>query len=77
MKIYLANFPTPDQHETLTKAGIKNRLLSFYHLKDKRPDIIRDIVETGLTDYIDRPDEPIDEVPLDVHIICGRCLNAN
>ena len=71
MKIYFACFPTPDQQQVLTKAGAKNRLISYFYLKKKRGDLLRDIVETGLTDYVKRPNEPIDEIPFDVQIICG------
>ncbi len=72
MKIYLACEPHADQQTVLTKAGWKNRLMSYYYLRGiNRMCLIPDIVETGLTDYVERPDEPIDEIPLDVKIICG------
>ena len=71
MKIYFACFPTADQQRVLTKAGAKNRLISYFYLKEKRADLLRDIVETGSTDCVERPDDPMDEIPLDVQIICG------
>jgi hypothetical protein len=71
LKIYFACWPTPDQQGILTKAGAKNRLISYFYLKKKRRDLLHDIVETGLADYVERPVEPIDEIPLDVKILCG------
>jgi len=68
MKYYFACWPTPDQQRVLTKGGVKNRLISFAFLQRKRMSLIPDIVETGLADFVERPDEPIDEVPLEVQM---------
>jgi hypothetical protein len=71
MKIYFACLPTLDHQRVLAKADAKNRLISYIYLKDKRGDFLRDLVETGLTDNVEGPDEPMDEIPLDVQIIFG------
>lgn len=61
MKTYFACAPIPDQQRTLTEEGAKNRLISWSYLNKKRPDLLRDIAETGLTENVERPDESIDE----------------
>ena len=76
MKIYPATLPTSDQQPALTKFNKNERLISYHFLKDKRPDLIKDIADTGMTDYIDRPDDPPGEIPADVKIICGGWWNG-
>lgn len=72
MKIYLACEPHADQQKSLTEAGGNNRLISYYYLQGTRMGLIPDIVETGLSDYVERPDEPIDEIPLEIQMIFGK-----
>jgi hypothetical protein len=45
MKIYLACEADKSQQKSLEKAGAKNRLMSFFYLRKKKPDVIRNIVE--------------------------------
>jgi hypothetical protein len=47
MKIYLATWTEDNQGETLTKAGAKDRLMSYYFLKDVRKGFLKEYVETG------------------------------
>lgn len=48
MKIYLACEADSRQQAALTKVGYKHRLLSYFYLRKKKPDVLRDIVKTGL-----------------------------
>ncbi len=48
MKIYLASQADKSQQASLTKVGYKHRLMSFFYLRKKKPDVLRNIVETGL-----------------------------
>jgi hypothetical protein len=57
MKIYLACEADSRQQAALTKVGYKHRLLSYFYLRKKRrPNILKDIKETGLLDHVERPD---------------------
>ena len=56
MKIYFACEADKRQQESLEKAGAKNRLMSYFYLRKKKPDVLRNIVETGLTEHVERPD---------------------
>jgi hypothetical protein len=47
MKIYLASEADSRQQASLTKVGYKHRLMSYFYLRKKKPDVIRNIVETG------------------------------
>lgn len=71
MKIYLACFPHEDQQATLTEFGYQYRLISFAFIMGTREGLIADIVRTGLADYVEKPDEPIDGTPIDVQLILG------
>ena len=48
MKIYLASEADSRQQASLTKVGYKHRLMSYFYLRKKKPDVLRNIVETGL-----------------------------
>jgi hypothetical protein len=48
MKIYLSCLPEKRQQKALTKVGYKHRLMSYFYLRKKKPDVLRNIVETGL-----------------------------
>jgi hypothetical protein len=46
MKIYLACEADKSQQAALTKVGYKNRLMSYFYLRKKKADVLRNIVET-------------------------------
>ena len=48
MKIYFASEADKRQQESLEKAGAKHRLMSWFYLRKKKPDVLRNIVKTGL-----------------------------
>lgn len=47
MKIYLATWLEPNQGQTLTKIGYKNRLMSYFFLKDGSINTVKKYVKTG------------------------------
>jgi hypothetical protein len=47
MKIYLASEADKSQQKSLTKVGYKHRLMSYFYLRKKKPDVLRNIVKTG------------------------------
>jgi hypothetical protein len=47
MKIYFACEADKRQQESLKKAGAKNRLMSYFYLRKKKSDVLRNVVETG------------------------------
>jgi len=48
MKIYLATWLEDNQGTTLTKVGAKNRLMSFFFLKDTKRNFLKRYIRTGL-----------------------------
>ena len=52
VKIYFV-FNGDDQIEMLNKTGAKKRLISYRYLKDRYPDILKDIVEKGTMKHAD------------------------
>ena len=56
MKIYLACEADKSQQKSLEKAGAKYRLMSYFYLRKKKPDVLRNIAETGLTEHVERLD---------------------
>ncbi len=48
MKIFFACEADKSQQKSLEKTGAKNRLMSYFYLRKKKPDVLRNIVETGL-----------------------------
>lgn len=78
MKCYFASWPQAlEQQQGLENTGAVNRLFSFHYCRGMREGLIQDIIKTGLADYIAEPDEPIDEIPLDVKIMCGSWVNKS
>ena len=53
MRIYLATWLEDTQWLALTKVGSKNRLMSFFFLKDTERNFIKRYVRTGLGGKID------------------------
>ena len=47
MKIFFASEADKRQQKSLKNAGAKNRLISFFYLRKKKPEVLRDIRETG------------------------------
>ena len=73
MKIYLVTWPQAEEQQlVLTNVGIRNRLCSFYFFHGAREDLLPDIVETGLAEYIEEPEEPIGEIPLEILILTNQ-----
>ena len=64
MKIYLACEADKSQQKSLEKAGAKNRLMSYFYLRKKKPDVLRDIGETGLGTN-QKPRKPRDKKNVD------------
>jgi len=64
MKIYLASEADSRQQASLTKVGYKHRLLSYFYLRKKKPDVLRNIVETGLVTN-QKPRKPRDKKNVD------------
>ena len=56
MKIFFACEADKSQQKSLEKACAKNRLMSYFYLRKKKPDVLRDIVEAGSTEHVERPD---------------------
>jgi len=48
MIIYLATWMEDNQGITLTKAGAKDRLMSYYFLKDVSDETFKQYIETGI-----------------------------
>ena len=55
MKIYLVMASGKEQEATLTRAGCKHRLLSFYELQKAgiREDYLKDMKRTGIGSYVE------------------------
>jgi hypothetical protein len=67
MKIYLGTWPHhKEQQRALTNVGINNRFCSFCFFYGQREDLLRDVVVTGLADYVEEKDEPLDEIPWEI-----------
>ena len=64
MKIYLASEADSRQQASLTKVGYKHRLLPYFYLRKKKPDVLRNIVETGLVTN-QKPRKPGDKKNVD------------
>jgi hypothetical protein len=64
MKIYLASEADSRQQASLTKVGYKHRLLSYFYLRKKKPDVLRNIVEPGLVAN-QKPRKPRDKKNVD------------
>jgi hypothetical protein len=47
MDIFLATWTEDNQGETLTKVDYRNRLMSYYFLKEVKPEFLPEYVETG------------------------------
>ena len=48
MKIYLVTWLEDNQGATLTKVGSRNRLMSFFFLKDTERNFLKRYIRTGL-----------------------------
>ena len=78
MKIYFASFPQAlEQQQAFENTGAVNRLFSHHFCRGMREGLIQDISKTGSANYIAEPDEPIDEIPLDVKVMCGSWVNKS
>ena len=64
MKIYLSCLPEKRQQRALTKVGYKHRLMSYFYLRKKKPDVLHNIVETGLVTN-QKPRKPGDKKNVD------------
>lgn len=63
MKIYLVTEAQHiDQGDSLNKMGVKNRLISYYSLRNRRPDLIKDYVTRGHGRKIDEEKEKIQKM---------------
>ena len=70
MKIYPGTWPlAPEQQRALTNAGISNRCCSFFFFHGAREELLPDIVGSGLGDYVEEPDEPIDDIPTETLLV--------
>jgi len=47
MRIFLATWTEDNQGETLTKVDYQNRLMSYYFLKETKPEFLPEYVKTG------------------------------
>jgi hypothetical protein len=47
MKIYLATWTEDNQGETLSKAGVEHRLMSYYFLKEAKESFLPQYVKEG------------------------------
>jgi autonomous glycyl radical cofactor GrcA len=50
MKIHFATWPEDNQGKSLTKAGNKNRLKSFFFLQKEKKDYLKEYVKNGQVD---------------------------
>ena len=64
MKIYLASEADSRQQASLKEVGFKHRLMSFFYLRKKKPDVVRNIVETGSVTN-QKPQKPRDKKKAD------------